>query len=127
MTAWINHVKDFAKSKGVSYRSALKDPQCSASYKGKGKESLPKTEVAVETTPEVSTPKKRGRPRKYPTPEVAKEAKKEMTVKSNKKKRQSKKEEKGAGLIVPVKTEEMNGLGHIYPISHAVVIKMLSL
>jgi hypothetical protein len=122
MTAWINHVKEYAKSKGVSYPVALKDPQCSAIYKGKGKESLPKTEVAVETTPEVCAPKKRGRPRKYPTPEVAKEA-----VKSNQKKRQSKKEEKGAGLIVPVKTEEMNGLGHIYPISHAVVIKMLGL
>ena len=125
MTAWINHVKEFAKSKGVSYRSALKDPQCSASYKNK--KNSPKTEVAVETTPEVSTPKKRGRPRKYPTPEVAKEAKKEMTVKSNRKKRESKKGMEGQGIIVPNKSENTGGLGHIYPLSHEIVRQMLGI
>lgn len=37
MTAWINHVKEFAKNKGISYSCALSDPNCSASYKKREK------------------------------------------------------------------------------------------
>lgn len=36
---WILHVKDFATKHKLSYRDALKDPKCKASYKkvaGKG-------------------------------------------------------------------------------------------
>jgi hypothetical protein len=34
---WITHVKDFATKNGMSYRDALRDPKCKASYKtGKG-------------------------------------------------------------------------------------------
>ena len=36
---WISHVKSYAQEKGMKYRDALKDPDCSASYKsGKGLE-----------------------------------------------------------------------------------------
>ena len=35
MNPWIAHVKAFAKSKGVSYRNALKMPECRSSYKKK--------------------------------------------------------------------------------------------
>ena len=32
-SAWINHVKEFAKSKGMSYMNALKSAECKSSYK----------------------------------------------------------------------------------------------
>ena len=32
MTAWTEHVKSYASSKGISYREALKDPNCKATY-----------------------------------------------------------------------------------------------
>lgn len=32
MTAWTEHVKTYASSRGISYREALKDPDCKASY-----------------------------------------------------------------------------------------------
>lgn len=36
---WINHVKEYASKNNLKYRDALKDPECSASYKsGKGLE-----------------------------------------------------------------------------------------
>lgn len=33
MNPWIQHVKRFALSHGMSYSEALKDPRCKASYK----------------------------------------------------------------------------------------------
>jgi len=30
---WIDHVRNFAKSKNISYAKAIKDPECKASYK----------------------------------------------------------------------------------------------
>ena len=30
---WINHVKNYAQAKGISYKDALKDPNCKATYK----------------------------------------------------------------------------------------------
>jgi hypothetical protein len=36
---WIEHVKEYASKHGVSYRTALKDPQCKSAYqkvKGNG-------------------------------------------------------------------------------------------
>ena len=32
MSNWINHVKEYATSKGISYKEALKDPNCKSSY-----------------------------------------------------------------------------------------------
>jgi hypothetical protein len=29
---WIEHVKEYASKHGVSYRTALKDPQCKSAY-----------------------------------------------------------------------------------------------
>ena len=117
MTAWINHVREYAQEKGIKYSAALKDPECSASYKNK------KTSSAEETPHEVSAPKKRGRPRKYVSKEEAKQAKREMTTKSNRKKKSD--ISTGEGLIVVNKTENNNGLGHIYPLSHEIIMSML--
>ena len=33
MNKWIMHVKDYAKKHNMSYRDALKNPACKASYK----------------------------------------------------------------------------------------------
>lgn len=35
MNPWIKHVKEFALKHNISYRDALKNPQCKASYKKK--------------------------------------------------------------------------------------------
>jgi hypothetical protein len=43
--SWIQHVKEYASKHGMSYRTALKDPQCKAAYKqvdGKGLRALAK-------------------------------------------------------------------------------------
>jgi hypothetical protein len=34
-SAWIEHIKDFAKRKGITYGCALSDPKCSEEYKAK--------------------------------------------------------------------------------------------
>lgn len=36
MTHWTEHIKDFASKKGLSYKDAMKHPDCSASYKKGG-------------------------------------------------------------------------------------------
>ena len=125
MSAWVKHIKEFAKSKGIAYGKALSDPECKSSYhanKGKGleAEATPvkeeaKPEVKPETTEEVK-PKRKGRPPKYLTAEERAEAKKVKTVESNKR--------RGKGLTVQVKAEADNGLGHIYPITHENVVAM---
>jgi hypothetical protein len=33
VNAWIEHVKEFAKDKGIKYSDAIKDPECKSSYK----------------------------------------------------------------------------------------------
>jgi hypothetical protein len=45
MTDWTDHVKAFAKSKGMKFNEALKDPACSASYSKKEK---PKKEFKLK-------------------------------------------------------------------------------
>ena len=32
MSAWINHIKEFAKTSGKSYSACLKDPECKKGY-----------------------------------------------------------------------------------------------
>ena len=34
MTAWTDHVKEWAKKNGTTYGCALSKPECSASYRG---------------------------------------------------------------------------------------------
>ena len=75
MTAWTNYVKQYAKDKGITYKNALKDPACASSYKsGKDKPAEPAKEDNIQMKIE-EKPKKRGRPKKYATPEEAKKAK----------------------------------------------------
>ena len=75
MTAWTNYVKQYAKNKGITYKNALKDSTYASSYKsGKDKPAEPVKEDNVQIKIE-EKPKKRGRPKKYATPEESKKAK----------------------------------------------------
>ena len=131
MTAWTNYVKQYAKDKGITYKNALQDPACASSYKsGREKPSAP-TQPAKEDHIQIKIeekPKKRGRPKKYTTLEEAKKAKSAKTMESNKRKKAEKIEVEleGKGIIAGYKTENTNGLAHIYPISHELVLQMLS-
>lgn len=154
---WIEHIKSFAKSNGMKYRDALKDPKCKSAYqegKGLGGEIKNNIEMKIE-----EKGGRRGRPPKYFTDEERKKAKSIKTMESNKRKKALSKKEsesssegeksegesegkgipnplkktkkiikevEGKGLNVGYKTENPNGLGHIYPISHELVLQMLS-
>ena len=67
MSNWINHVKEYATSKGISYKEALKDPNCKSSYhstKAEFKENKNFQEhkeimnLKLTNTPIISLPKK---------------------------------------------------------------------
>jgi hypothetical protein len=57
MTAWTEHIKEFAKTHGITYGVAMKSPECKSSYKKGG-------ETAPAPAPTQDAPKKRGRPKK---------------------------------------------------------------
>ena len=62
MSNWINHVKQYASQKGISYNAALKDSECKSSYHSKKTVpkpvSVPKEIVSVLKQIE-SVPKQR--------------------------------------------------------------------
>jgi hypothetical protein len=154
MSKWTDHIKQFAKDKGISYKEAMSSPECKSSYGGKGKEPKvePKVELKVE---EIKKP--RGRPKKVqeviikeklphqkflhksnPALDQLLEAKSiEKTGLAGagveipkmeepvKKRRGRPLKVKGEGLIAGYKTEAPNGLGHIYPISHNLILEMV--
>ena len=94
MTAWTNYVKQYAKDKGIiTYKNALQDHACASSYKSSKDKSSAPTEPVKEENIQMKIeekPKKRGRPKKYPTLEEAKKAKSAKTIKSNKRKKAEK-------------------------------------
>ena len=49
MSNWINHVKQYASQKGITYTNALKDQECKSSYHSKKTvtPSVPKEIVSV--------------------------------------------------------------------------------
>jgi hypothetical protein len=148
MSKWTDHIKQFAKDKGISYREAMSSPECKSSYGGKGKEPNvePKVELKVE---EIKKP--RGRPKKVqevivkeklphqkflhksnPALDQLLEAKSlEKTglagagLEPAKKRRGRPPKVKGDGLVAGYKTEAPNGLGHIYPVSHEMILEMV--
>lgn len=96
-SAWVEHIKEFAKRKGMSYKDALKDPECKSSYhegktKGKGMEAPAEKE---NISMEIAEKKSRGRPKKYATEEERKKAKSSKTIESNKRKKAEKLEGMG--------------------------------
>jgi hypothetical protein len=53
MQSWVQHVKSYCASKGISYKNALRDPQCKESYHSSKSTSTP------QETPSNPEPKKR--------------------------------------------------------------------
>lgn len=105
---WIEHVKDFAKSKGMSYKDALKSADCKSAYKsgaGLGGSVAEAPEAKENISMEIKEIAKRGRPKKYATPEEAKKAKSMKTMESNKRK----KAEKGGALPSGIAIKKIGG------------------
>lgn len=117
MTAWTEHIKDFAKRKGMTYGCALSDPECKAEYHAKRPPKLnkkEKKEVAGMEAQDINVAQKeniqmtieekkkgRGRPKKYETDEERKKAKSAKTIESNKRKRAEKKAKATEGSGMP--------------------------
>jgi hypothetical protein len=102
---WIEHVKDFAKSKGMTYRDALKSADCKSAYKsgsglGGAVAEPPAPEEKENISMEIKEIAKRGRPKKYATPEEAKKAKSMKTMESNKRKKAEKGGALPSGLVI---------------------------
>lgn len=53
MSAWIEHIKDYAKQKEMKYTEAMKDPQCKELYH-KNKSPVDKKKIDEMTRPKVS-------------------------------------------------------------------------
>ena len=97
---WTNFVKDWAADNGTSYMEAIKDPTLSTAYKQRKKETKREAKTTqhqalkadaialAETITPFPVKKVRGRPAKYVTDEERKEAKRENTLLSTRKKRE---------------------------------------
>ncbi len=102
---WTNFVKDWATEKGTSYMEAIKDPTLSIAYKQRKKDTKREAKTSqyqalkadaialAETITPFPVKKARGRPAKYVTDEERKEAKRENTLLSTRKKREKDKTE----------------------------------
>jgi hypothetical protein len=116
VSAWVEHIRDFARRKSMTYGCALSDPECRAEYHAKRPPKLNKKEkkevagMEAEDINILSIPvkKTRGRPKKYSTDEERKKAKTVKTVESNKRKRQEKKGMTGGMLSNELKKTEVN-------------------
>jgi hypothetical protein len=105
MTAWTEHIKEFAKTHGITYGVAMKSPECKSSYK-KGGETAP-------ATPQEAPKKTRGRPKKVVAP-VEGEDNIKMVIAEKKPRGRPKKvvapaEEKveGEGLVKPATLKKL--------------------
>ena len=116
VSAWVEHIKNFARRKNMTYGCALSDPDCKAEYHAKRPPKLNKKEkkevagMEAEDINILSIPvkKTRGRPKKYSTDEERKKAKTVKTVESNKRKRQEKKGMTGGMLSNILKKNDVN-------------------
>ena len=105
MTAWTEHIKEFAKTHGISYAVAMKSPECKSSYKKGG-------ETAPAPAPTQDAPKKRGRPKKVAPAEGEDNIK--MVVAEKKPRGRPKKvvapaevKEEGSGLVKPATLKKL--------------------
>lgn len=120
MSKWTDFVKAYATKNGLTYKNALSSAECKSEYakanpkaekvpKGKGIkdekfpnglihidfEAEPKSKGEGITMTVAELKSKRGRPKKYATPEEAKAAKTAASVASNKRQKAKSKEEGG--------------------------------
>ena len=140
MTKWIEFVKEFASKKGMSYKNALKDPECKKEYHSSKTEggSLAKEPVLVPPP----MPKKERKTKKpitkvEPEPESPKENITMEVLEGGPKPKATRKRPKKTAVEIPhipegegvlhagYTAEAVNGLEHIYPISHNMVLKIV--
>ena len=112
-SAWINHVKQFAKEKNTTYSAALKNAECKSSYASSKSGVKPeKTEiktlgkVLTHLTSHIKDVKEPIDPRDF------KQAKEVITAI-----KREKKTIKGKGLVVASKDQSVSGVMKMYPIS----------
>jgi hypothetical protein len=119
MTKWIEFVKEFAKKKGMSYKNALKDPECKKEYhEVKGKGLVP---VCSSSDSDSDHEQKENVSMKVVVPKE--KAKRKSSKKSPIEIPQT---IEGGGILKAGYTAEaVNGLEHIYPISHDMVLKIV--
>jgi len=145
MSKWIEFVKEFASKKGMSYKSALKDAECKKEYHSSKTEggSLAKEPALV---PPPMPKKERKSPKKTVEPESPKEIREANASGQNitmevleggPKPKATRKRPKKTAVEIPhipegegvlqagYTTEAVNGLEHIYPISHDMVLKIV--
>jgi hypothetical protein len=127
MTKWIEFVKEFAKKKGMSYKNALKDPECKKEYhEVKGKGLVP---VCSSSDSDSDHEQKENVSMKVVIPKE--KAKRKSSKKSSGPAEQKEPIEipqtiEGGGILKAGYTAEaVNGLEHIYPISHDMVLKIV--
>jgi hypothetical protein len=92
-SAWVEHIKEFAKRKGMTYGCALSDAECKAEYHAKKTPKTSKSAGGAEKeniSMTITEKKARGRPKKYATEEERKKAKSAKTIESNKRKKAGK-------------------------------------
>ena len=121
MSKWIDFVKAFAKEKGMKYGEALKNAECKEAYhKEKGKGLVPEVPNMGDSPPVVlNKPMKEKKP-KEKKPKKPKKPKMEKMEKMEEKMEEPKVE--GAGVMLM--PQDGDGLTHIYPLSHQVVLEM---
>lgn len=146
MSKWIDFVKEFASKKGISYKNALKDAECKKSY-SESKEAKPVEGGSLAKEPVLvppPMPKKERKTRKpitkvepEPVPEAPKENIKMEVLEGGPKPKKERKRPKKTAVEIPhipegegvlhagYTTEAVNGLEHIYPISHDLVLKIV--
>ena len=144
MSKWIEFVKEFASKKGISYKNALKDAECKKSY-SESKEAKPVEGGSLAKEPVLVPPpmpkKERKKPKKTvePEPESPKENITMEVLEGGPKPKATRKRPKktvvdmveppsmeGQGVLqAGYTTEAVNGLEHIYPISHDMVLKIV--
>jgi hypothetical protein len=143
MTKWIEFVKEFASKKGMSYKNALKDPECKKEYHSSKTEGGALAKEPVLVPPPMP---KRERKTKKPIIKVEPESPKDISEANAsgqnitmevleggpKPKKERKRPKKtvvdmvGEGVLkAGYTTEAVNGLEHIYPISHDMVLKIV--
>lgn len=77
MSAWIDHVRDFAKQKEIKYTEALKSSECKELYH-KNKQPVDKKKIDEMTRPKVSVEMEKVDKPKISKPKKAKELHQEI-------------------------------------------------
>jgi hypothetical protein len=151
VSAWISHIKEFAKKHGLTYKQAISDPECKSSYHST-KTPAEKTpakrtpKVKISKTPKVKVPKVKPATAAAPLTEDLdrlqaarqKELTRRLEIPANPTNLAIQQPmpiakpivpvpgQQAMGLLyAPIKCEADNGLTHIYPLNHRMLTKLV--